>query len=126
MKRVFRNILKAALISIVACPFPSHWPSIGNSAAVNILYRKLCLCFMLCPLGGVREWHHRVKGMGIFKALDTFRTGVTLPSYRWELSSGENTCLGSCNKSLVLTWRTQETGGGRCWVEASQMSYARV
>lgn len=51
------------------------------------------------------------KGMDSFKALDTFRTGVILPSYRWELSSGEKTCLGSCNKSLVHTWKTQEPGG---------------
>lgn len=51
------------------------------------------------------------KGMDSFKALDTFRTGVILPSYRWELSSGEKTCLGSYNKSLVHTWKTQEPGG---------------
>lgn len=56
-------------------------------------------------------WHYWVKGMGIFKASDTSRTGVTLPISRWRSELREVKRFGILEEVRVLTRRLQ--GGDR-------------
>lgn len=74
---------------------------------MNFFVHKALLVCHVCMTGST-EQHYWVKGMDIFKALDTFRTGVTLLIYRWRCElRGEKTCLRSWNKSVVLAWKTR-------------------
>lgn len=76
------------------------------------VYKTLLVCHV-CMIGSMKH-HYWVKGRDIFKALDTFMTGVILLIYRWGCEVREvKRLVRSWNKSVVLTWRTQSIWGLR-------------
>ena len=135
MKEFLINIFHGCMVStivyllvsfLLGMQFLSHHQ---ENDAVNFFVHKASFVCHVCMIGSM-EQHYWVKGMDIFKALDTFRTGVIPLIYRWgrELR-GEKTCLRSWNKSVVLTWRTQSIrrlrGGWGQGMRPSQMPCAR-